>query len=297
MAHDLDGRVNVAAWPKDRAVRNTSGLYPGTEHGKRAIDGSLLDVSRSDGNGKSYALASAWRPAEGTCPWCIAPEFVRLVPETFRRCPQHGRLPRPERDPFPMDDTESFLAEQRAWPDIAEAHKIPSRYWTVSIEQSRPTPAIKVMDEIDDGTDQCIVLAGPTGTGKTHAMIAGFRRSAIWYRSACVYWTFPALVRALISDGSDEVLERAIEADLLAIDDMGSTYLKPDGVAEASIEEILVSREANEALTLLTTNLTLVQFRDVFGDRISDRIAGDWGDWHAITGDSMRTKTRRPARG
>jgi DNA replication protein DnaC len=167
----------------------------------------------------------------------------------------------------------------------------------VSIEESRPTPAIKVMDEIDDETDRCIVLAGPTGTGKTHPMIAGFRRFAVWHRSKCVYWTFAALVRALINDGSDEVLEHAVEADLLAIDDMGSTYMKPDGVAEAGIEEIVVEREANEALTLLTTNLTLIQFRDVFGDRIADRIAGDWGDWHAVTGESMRKKTRRPARG
>jgi hypothetical protein len=280
--------VEVAHAPLARAVRDVRGHYPRSEFGTLAVDGSILDGGQFEG----YAFSKSWRDPD--CSYCLQPRFRRLVPRQRQRCPDHP-FELPDDDPFPMSAEERAACEARAWGPIAERWKIPGRYEGVSLETSRPTPAlVAVRDFLDDEENcvKCLTLAGPTGVGKTQAAIAGFRRAAVWGSGpgGAVFYTMPNLARLLLGEDSDETLRRAKAAEPLLVDDVGGAYMKPGGMVEALFEELMVVREAEFLQTILTTNLTPKQFRELLGDRVADRIEGTWGVWHSLPGASLRRR-------
>jgi hypothetical protein len=283
----------ISVMPALKAVRSTRGFYPGDQKGRAAVDGSLLDRAAHTVDGRIYyAWATTWREGCG----CFKPPTRRLVPSERLYCHDHGRLPVPSDDPYPMSSEERSAVEDRVWPRLAARVGIPNRYRLVRLEGGEPTPALLAVREFlqDERNDErCLVLAGPTGVGKTYAIIAGFREAAIWNCDGAlsVYFGMSALARALLDeDDREEVLEQCLEADLLAIDDVGGAYVKAGGLIETLFEEILVDREGNQLQTMLTTNLTLESFADTVGDRIADRVRGSWGTWCSLPGSSLRRK-------
>jgi IstB-like ATP binding protein len=284
----MNDTPTTAAAPSERAVRNVNGFYDADQSGLIALDGTPLKCADAE-----YAWSSSWIGSPA-CPWCPKPEFLHLLPRYHRRCDKGHPVAWPPRNPFPMSPEERLLAEERAWLPIASRCEIPARYRSVRLEDSAPTPAVKAMKEfLARRVNRCVASAGPTGVGKTHVLVGTFRHLAVWdKRRRVAFYTEPHLVRLLISAESEDTFERAVSADLLAIDDVGSAYRKPDGLAEALLEEIFVRREADEAMTLITTNLPVTRFGEVLGDRVADRIAGAWGEWYSLPGRSLRGKSQ-----
>lgn len=266
-------------------------MYLEEDRGKLACDGNVLDFPLGNG----LIASRAWHtPACGSC-W--RPEYWYLVPWEWLTCRDHGRPMFPQVDPWPMSEEEKARAERRAWRKIADDPRIPLRYRNVSFETSRPTPAILAMQTFispeDDDETGCLVLAGPTGVGKTLALVAGFRHAAVWDgNDSHVFYSFPVLVRKFLGEESQQTLEECVRADCLWVDDAGGSYLKEGGVAEALFEELVITREAEERRMAMTTNLTLSAFAEAFGDRIMDRIRGPWGLWVSLPGQSLRRKPR-----
>ena len=196
-----------------------------------------------------------------------------------------------------MSERELKLAEEREWSVIAGKVPIPHRYRNAHLIDAQQTAAIKATREFlddDDNDTRSIWLAGPTGTGKTFALVAAFRQEAVGCDGKGLeFWRMGELVRQLITEGGDDIFDQCIECDTLYVDDVGSCYLKDGGLAEARFEEIVVAREADEAPMLCTTNLTLPRLAEVLGDRIADRVAGPWADWIGLPGASLR-RTARP---
>ena len=266
-----------------RAMRDTRGRYPADQLKRLAVDDSVLD-QRSRGS-EDYAWSSSWLK-DGSCCTCLRPECRRFVCSEMLWCPEHGRQRIPAEDPWPMGPEERRAAEDRVWPRIATRFGIGSRYRNYRLEDSDPTPALREMRDFlddDENRNRCLVLAGPTGVGKTHAMIAAFREESVWTcaEGLAVYFSMAALARALLGDDRDEVLESCLEADLLAVDDVGGgVYVKEGGLVETLVEQILIDREANALETWMTTNMTLQAFTSAMGDRVADRILrGEWGTW------------------
>lgn len=282
-----------AAAPRALAVRIPGGYYSVNDLDKLAVDRSVLDRPYSD-----FAYSSTW--IDPACRYCFLPQFRRLFPRKFQRCPSHG-VELPAEDPFPWSERERVECEERVWEPFAEQWSIPERYRDVRLETSAPIPAIVAVRnflDADANATRCLIAAGPTGVGKTQAAVAGLRREAVWHQkpSRCAFFTMATLARGFIREDSDEILDRAIKADLLLIDDVGASYMKNGGVAETLFEELIVTREAQESQTILTTNLTAEQFREAFGDRVADRIRGEWGVWRSLPGASLRHKPKRPER-
>jgi len=216
-------------------------------------------------------------------------------------CAKHAALRPPKIDPWPMPPAERRGAEGSYWPRLARRYNVPPRYRDLRLEElmatpATATPAVQAMSEfLEEGEPRCLTLAGPPGVTKTATMVAGFREEACW---ACepdcaVWYSMPALARALLDpDTSRAAVDACIKADLLALDDVGLAYTKAGGWVESAFEEILVEREANYSLTLMTTNLPLTAFEAHVGDRVADRLRGPWGEWVALPGQSLRRKRR-----
>jgi hypothetical protein len=284
LAEVVSGSVSTTT----RAIRDRHGFYGSDQFGRLAIDGSTLDRRYGP-----LSLSSRWkRDPDSRCE-CVRPEFYFLVPFDLRRCPSHPLERDPDPDPWPMGADEKLRIERPIWSKLCAEFRIPLRYMYCRLGSIEETPAVRAVREFQEiGDPECCVLSGPTGVGKTFALVAGFREEAIWRFEGGVFWSMPLLARALLTDGSREVIEAAVETECLAIDDVGVGYIKDGGMVETSLEEILAEREAAKETTYLSTNLPLAAFEHHVGDRIADRLRGDWGRWYSLPGRSLRLKPR-----
>jgi hypothetical protein len=179
---------------------------------------------------------------------------------------------------------------------------VPRPYWAAELNTALQTEAVQEVrafwdppqDEEaecpeEDSPGRALILAGPTGCGKTFAQIAGLSYGTLGAEIA--FFTFGRLVRALLNpEEQKDTLARAIETDIVMIDDLGAAYLKADGLAEALIEEILCERELAGRMLLGTSNLRAERLAQVLGDRVADRLAGSWGRIVEVRGPSLRRR-------
>lgn len=175
---------------------------------------------------------------------------------------------------------------------------LPRRLWPMfhasvfgGAEAPDDTPALDAVGRFLSPKDRTpiLVLAGGVGTGKTVA--------AAW---ACAFHS-GRMVKALdlvriglFAEGQDKTTLRELErADLAVIDDVGAEPQDTKGYAYAAFFEAFERRYDAAAKTILTTNLTLDEFRARYGTgvgvRFWDRIRGD-ARWIDVPGRSMRER-------
>jgi DNA replication protein DnaC len=108
-----------------------------------------------------------------------------------------------------------------------------------------------------------LYLYGPNGTGKSH-IAAAILNDAAARGIPARYGSVLGLLRLLrdgFKDGSaDDRLEALIATPLLVVDDLGSE--KPSDWNDASIFDLLKSRDSAERATIITSNLPLDELRD-----------------------------------
>ncbi len=89
-----------------------------------------------------------------------------------------------------------------------------------------------------------------------------------------------------------EFWARVERPELLVIDDLGTMPLDGKGYAAANLANLLCYREAQDAKTLLTTNLTWEQFEADYltgpGERVRDRMRRYEGMFYRVPGASLR---------
>ena len=188
---------------------------------------------------------------------------------------------------------------------------IPRPYWAADLSTGYQTEAVQEVrafwdpaadvDDIEEAERQeaasarALILAGPTGVGKTYAQIGGLAYGTLGEDLA--FFTFGRLVRSLLDPAEQkETLTRAIETEVLMIDDLGAAYLKADGLAETLVEEILTERELAGRVFLGTSNLRADRLAQVLGDRVADRLAGPWGRIVEVRGPSLRRQAMTTVR-
>jgi DNA replication protein DnaC len=122
-------------------------------------------------------------------------------------------------------------------------------------------------------------IHGPVGTGKTHAMAALCRAAArrgLHPRFISAAGFLEA--RRAAFDGKDggDILQRLLDADLVAIDDLGNErggeQITPWAVGE--LHELIDKLYGAESLLVITANLSLRELAGALGDRLASRIAG-----------------------
>lgn len=148
--------------------------------------------------------------------------------------------------------------------------RLPKRYWNVNYdgvsdfsdgkEARSPRDTlrnyIRQMDDMkEDGMG--VLLWGPNGTGKTSmaAIVAKeYRR-----RFCTVLFLEAAALKSLVKskdlfDEDETYWQRAKEVDVLVLDDLCKGVQDTKGFGEQVLDELLRARNANQLVTIITTN-------------------------------------------
>lgn len=143
-------------------------------------------------------------------------------------------------------------------------------------EHSRWIDALR--GAVRSGNAAGLLVLGPVGTGKTRFAVAAMRYWLLSGRKA-EFMLGGQLMRRIwgtYRDDSrvteDEILDRLTALDLLVIDDMGREGRTSEAVKRI-FHEVLSRRIDNFRPVIVTTNLSLDEIGEVYGDAIQSRLA------------------------
>jgi DNA replication protein DnaC len=114
-----------------------------------------------------------------------------------------------------------------------------------------------------------LVLAGPVGTGKTHAAYAFGNEMAQAGRWVCAT-TVVDLLAAMRPDGDPGLVKAAQECAILILDDLGAG--KASEFAVEQMTALLDRRVREERHTIVTTNVPEGDLEAAWGGRFMDRL-------------------------
>lgn len=201
--------------------------------------------------------------ADATAPWVERLRERGLEPDLS--------LKPGDTDPDPEDPADAEARHQRRLENLTARWRsgVPPMYADASVDDLDDSQhAVRIRAWLYSGSSH-LVLAGPVGTGKTHAAYAvGHQALAagMWVEAYAV----GDLLDALRPGSSDRDAERrARSCRVLVLDDL--TAKATDWEAER-LTLLLDERVRSELLTVVTTNITSAQITEAWGARFMDRL-------------------------
>ena len=141
---------------------------------------------------------------------------------------------------------------------------------------------------------RCLMLFGGVGTGKTHLAASVIGEVVNGGKTKPVYTTARDMIRSIRAAWGNrqldemEIINRYALADILVIDEIGVQF---GSEAELILMfEIIDKRYGSRLPTVFISNLSLVEIKQILGDRIIDRIKEDDGLVIEMRWDSKRGK-------
>jgi DNA replication protein DnaC len=170
-------------------------------------------------------------------------------------------------------ETPEQAAERRRLAAEARAarwqRRLPATYAAASLTDLEPEHRDPILQWVRERSALNLVLAGEIGTGKTHAAYA-IGNYAVERGSRVEAWHVHDLLVAMRPDGDPYAYDRACDARLLILDDLGAT--KPTDWARDTMLALINHRVAHERRTVYTTNASSADLRALWEPRMVDRI-------------------------
>jgi DNA replication protein DnaC len=158
------------------------------------------------------------------------------VPERYRHC-----------------DFENFETDN----EIENVTREQLAAWNRSLSQTKLVVQ-RFAQEFPVASEHGLLLIGPCGAGKTHLAVAALKEIALRGHSG-LFYDYRELLKEIQDSYNAEsqstemgVLEPVLKADVLVLDDLGSS--KPSLWALETVGHVLNSRYNEKRVTLLTTN-------------------------------------------
>jgi len=158
----------------------------------------------------------------------------------------------------------------------------------VSWDESRPEKPMQWMRNSFSPTDKRVaLLLGDVGVGKTHAAVAYVSKMMTDFNTTGMFITAYDLLTAL-SNRKEEVLQAVERAKYLIVDDIGTHNSDFKGNDFRSyFENLFNKRHQTSRTTIITGNITIQDFKDIFGERVASRGA-EIGAAIEFTGNDLR---------
>ena len=122
-----------------------------------------------------------------------------------------------------------------------------------------------------------LLFSGGTGLGKTHLSLA-VAKEALDADLGVIYDSVPEMIMKLENErfgrGDDGFADAVCSCDLLILDDLGAEHNTVS--ARAFIYTIVNSRIMSELPTIISTNLSVPEIGERYGDAIYSRLTGDY---------------------
>ena len=150
-------------------------------------------------------------------------------------------------------------------------------------EQRRSMPAIlqtchDFIDTFDQET-RSLLFYGPVGTGKTF-LTNCIAKELLDSRHSVIYFTAFQFFEHFSASGSWETEEfgqrheALLDSDLLILDDIGTEMANTFTVSK--LFQVLNERALRKRSTVISTNLSLKDFRDIYSERVFSRISNSY---------------------
>ena len=132
------------------------------------------------------------------------------------------------------------------------------------------------IDKYNETTKKFVVLCGNVGVGKTHLLQCAVRK-AIENNLVTYYTTAFNLNQDMLAyhcanlHEKQSIISKYLDSDILCIDDLGTEVIYKNVTVEY-LYLILNERQQKNKNTIITTNLSIEQIRDIYDDRIMSRL-------------------------
>src|SRR6202050_1703577 len=194
----------------------------------------------------AQALA-ANRPGEPKMVWAVPCDCT--TGDRTERALQRSRVP----ERYRHCDFENYETDN----DIENVSRDQLAAWNRSLAQAKLVVQ-RFAAEFPVGNENGLLLMGPCGVGKTHLAVAALKEIVLRGHSG-LFYDYRELLKEIQDSYNAEsqdtemgVLEPVLQAEILVLDDIGSS--KPSLWALETVGHVLNTRYNEKRVTLLTTN-------------------------------------------
>jgi DNA replication protein DnaC len=150
--------------------------------------------------------------------------------------------------------------------------------WSRSLQQAKLVAKTFAREFTPFGVEHGLLLMGPCGVGKTHLAVSALKEIVLRGHSG-LFYDYRELLKEIqdsfnptVEATEMSVLEPVLTADVLVLDDVGSS--KPSSWALETVGHVLNTRYNEKRVTLLSTNFLDVDSTVIAVSSGSTRVAG-----------------------